>query len=168
MGIVGPQPVRYEGVLANGFSPSKSKQIERGPIVILHKSYVFMNCSRVRISGTSTRPRAGFLPHLTNQQLEALELLQSVASDVSISFRFQQGDMLAFNNLGMMHARSSFVDDERSGHKRHLLRLIGRDDLDAGMLPEMFQERLERLYDHEDKDEKFDIFRNPFMFAAGH
>jgi len=157
-------------VLANRsiFSPSKIKKIERGPIVILHKSQVFMNCSRVRISGTLTRPRPGFLPHLTYQQIEALELLQLVASDVSISFRFQQGDMLAFNNLGMMHARSSFVDDEHSGHKRHLLRLVAKDDLDADILPQLFQGRLERLYDHEDKDEKFDIFRNPFMFAAGH
>ncbi|MCJ1404498.1 hypothetical protein MMC11_007724 [Xylographa trunciseda] len=149
-------------------SPSKSKQIERGPIVILHKSQVFMNCSRVRISGTPTRPRPDFLPNLTSQQFEALELLQSVASDVSIGFRFQQGDMLASNNLGMMHARSSFVDDEHSGHKRHLLRLIAKDDLAADVLPQSFEGRLERLYDHEDKDEKFDIFRNPFMFAAGH
>ncbi|MCJ1394683.1 hypothetical protein MMC18_007563 [Xylographa bjoerkii] len=149
-------------------SPSKIKKIERGPIVILHKSQVFMNCSRVRISGTLTRPRPDFLPHLTYQQIEALELLQLVASDVSISFRFQKGDMLAFNNLGMMHARSSFVDDEHSGHKRHLLRLVAKDDLDADILPQLFQGRLERLYDHEDKDEKFDIFRNPFMFAAGH
>ncbi|MCJ1282520.1 hypothetical protein MMC26_001843 [Xylographa opegraphella] len=149
-------------------SPSISKQTERGPIVILHKSQVFMNCSRVRISGTTTRSRPEFLPPLTSQQLEALELLQSVASDVAISFRFQQGDMLVFNNLGMMHARSSFIDQEHSGHKRHLLRLIARNDFAADILPQSFRERLERLYEHEDKDEKFDIFRNPFMFAAGH
>ena len=150
------------------FSPSKSKQIERGPIVILHESRVYMNSSRVRISGTPTRPRPEFLPQLTYKQLEALDLLQSVASDVSISFMFQQGDMLAFNNFAMMHARDSFIDDDRTGHERHLLRLSARDDLDAGILPQLFQGRLERLYDHEDKDEKFDLFRNPFMFAAGH
>ena len=114
------------------------------------------------------RPRPNYLPPLSNVQLEALDLLQSTASAVAIKLRFQPGDLLAFNNHGMMHARDAFIDQEGSGQKRHLLRLIAKDKVDPSAVPQPLQQILEKLYNHEDRDEKFDIFKNPFMFAAGH
>jgi hypothetical protein len=129
---------------------------------------VLIDCSRVRISGTSTRPRPRFLPPLSPKQLEALDIVQSLATKFAIKIRFQAGDLFAFNNLGMVHARDSFVDDERSGQKRHLLRIIAKDETKAWAVSEPLDEIMRALYAHEDKDEKFDIFRNPFMFSAGH
>jgi Taurine catabolism dioxygenase TauD, TfdA family len=134
----------------------------------VHDEHVMMDCSRVRISGTSTRPRPDFLPPLSPSQIEALDIVQSLAARLAINVRLQAGDILAFNNLGMVHARDRFVDDEKSGQKRHLLRIIARDETKAWAVPEPLDAVLRALYAHKDKDEKFDIFRNPFMFSAGH
>jgi hypothetical protein len=149
-------------------SPSKEKGYEKRPIMYLCNGRVLMDCSRVRISGTSTRPRPRFLPPLSPKQLEALDIVQSLATKFAIKIRLQAGDFLAFNNLGMVHARDSFVDDESSGQKRHLLRIIAKDETKAWTVPEPLDEIRRALYAHEDKDDKFDIFRNPFMFSAGH
>ena len=154
--------------MLNGNSPSKEKGFEKRPILFIDGTHVIMDCSRVRITGTKTRPRPSFMPALCEQQLEALDVVQSLATKLAIKITFQEGDLIAFNNLGMMHARDSFVDDESTGHKRHLLRLIAKDDAEAWDLPPQLDAVWKRLYDHEDKDEKFDIFKNPFMFSAGH
>jgi hypothetical protein len=126
------------------------------------------DCSRVRISGTSTRPRPRFLPPLSPKQLEALDIVQSLATKLAIKIRLRAGDFLAFNNLGMVHARDSFVDDESSGQKRHLLRIVAKDGTKAWTVSEPLDEIRRALYAPEARDEKFDIFRNPFMFSAGH
>jgi hypothetical protein len=149
-------------------SPSKEKGYDKRPVMYFCNGRVMMCCSRVRISGTSTRPRPSFLPPLSPKQVEALDLVQSLAMKFAIKVRLEAGDILAFNNLGMVHARDSFVDDQSSGQKRHLLRIIAKDESKAWTVPEPLDELQDSLYAHEDKDEKFDIFKNPFMFAAGH
>jgi hypothetical protein len=105
---------------------------------------------------------------LAPKQLEALDIVQSLATKLAIKIRLQAGDFLAFNNLGMVHAGNGFVDDESSGQKRHLLRIIAKEETKAWTVSEPLDEIRHALYGHEDKDEKFDIFRNPFMFSAGH
>jgi alpha-ketoglutarate-dependent taurine dioxygenase len=65
------------------------------------------------------------VPDLTDQQVEALDYLESVCEDESMHIRFYQepGDILLLNNWITLHRRSEFVDHEEPELKRHLLRV---------------------------------------------
>jgi hypothetical protein len=104
---------------------------------------------------------------LSPKQLEALDIVQSLRQKLQSRSAFRLGILFRFSNLGVVHARDSFVDDESSGQKRHLLHIIAKDEIKAWAVPGPLDEIRRALYAHEDKDEKFDIFRNPFMFSAG-
>ncbi len=76
--------------------------------------------------------------------------------------------MVFFNNLGMMHARDAFVDDEPRGLKRHLLRLILRDEEMAWGLPRQLGDTWRDLYVHEVGEEEFPVEKELFAFACSH
>lgn len=76
--------------------------------------------------------------------------------------------MVFFNNLSMMHARDAFVDDVAAGLKRHLLRLILRDDEAAYELPEQLKDTWKDLYEHGVEEEEFPVQRELFAFACSH
>ena len=76
--------------------------------------------------------------------------------------------MVFFNNLTMMHARDSFVDNEAAGLKRHLLRLILRDDEAAYELPAQLKDTWKDLYEHEVGEEEFPVEKELFAFACSH
>ncbi len=63
------------------------------------------------------------VPPLTDAQLEAMELLESVANDpsVHVEMEFRPGDVQVLNNALILHAREAYEDDP--GRRRHLLRL---------------------------------------------
>ena len=52
--------------------------------------------------------------------------------------------MQFFNNLGLLHARESFIDGENG--KRHMIRLWVRNDELAWKTPECLQDRWEAHY----------------------
>ena len=62
-------------------------------------------------------------PRLTERQLEAMALLESIANDptYNVQMDFQPGDVQLLNNGRLLHAREAFVDGP--GQERHLLRL---------------------------------------------
>lgn len=76
--------------------------------------------------------------------------------------------MVFFNNLGMMHARDAFVDHEAAGLKRHLLRLILRDEGAAYGLPGALGDTWRDLYEHEVWEEEFPVEKELFAFACSH
>lgn len=76
--------------------------------------------------------------------------------------------MIFFNNLSLLHARDSFVDNEAEGHKRHLLRLVLRDEEMAYELPEQLKNTWQALYDHDVRDEVFPVKKELFTFACSH
>lgn len=67
-----------------------------------------------------------------------------------------------------MHARDAFVDNEAVGRKRHLLRLVLRDEEMAYELPEPLEETWTALYDHSVDEEVFPVKRELFTFACSH
>ena len=76
--------------------------------------------------------------------------------------------MVFFNNLSMMHARDAFVDDEAKGLKRHLIRLILRDEDAAYVLPDGLMDTWRDLYEHEAGEEEFPVEKELFAFACSH
>lgn len=65
------------------------------------------------------------VPRLTKRQLEAMELLESLANDPEfyLEMKFQPGDIQLLNNGAILHAREAYEDWEDPDKRRHLLRL---------------------------------------------
>jgi hypothetical protein len=69
--------------------------------------------------------RSGNLPPMTEAQVEALDLLESVAEKTENRLRFRQdsGDLFLINNWTVLHRRSGFVDHPDPAARRHILRI---------------------------------------------
>lgn len=65
------------------------------------------------------------VPRLTPRQLEAMELLESIANDPEfhLEMAFEPGDIQFLNNGRILHAREAYEDWEDPDQRRHLLRL---------------------------------------------
>jgi hypothetical protein len=63
------------------------------------------------------------VPSLTAAQREAIELLMTLADELSFAMRFEPGDMQLVNNHVIYHARTAFEDDAGGGRVRLLYRL---------------------------------------------
>lgn len=151
-------------------SPSPSRPFDSRPIAFPNHSpgHVLINCSRARITGTPSAPRPASLPPLTANQRAALDALHYAAMAHATEITLEPGDVVFFNNLGMMHARDGFVDDEERGFKRHLLRLILRDEGAAWELPGCLGDTWRDLYEHECWEEVFPVEKELFAFACSH
>ncbi|KAK3326208.1 hypothetical protein B0H66DRAFT_150976 [Apodospora peruviana] len=66
------------------------------------------------------------IPDLTCRQLEALDVLTSLAARHRLRLDTKPGDMVFIQNWAMLHARDSYKDPE-NGPRRHLVRLWIRD-----------------------------------------
>lgn len=64
-------------------------------------------------------------PTLTDIQLEALDLVDSLCNDprFCLDIEFQPGDIQFINNFVTLHGRAAYVDHEQPHLRRHLLRL---------------------------------------------
>jgi len=76
-------------------------------------------------------------PRLTDAQLEAMDLIESIANDPTfhVEMDFEPGDIQLLNNARILHAREAFTDDSEPDERRHLLRLWLRAPEFAGLEP---------------------------------
>lgn len=65
------------------------------------------------------------VPRLTPAQLEALDLVESIANDpaVHVAMDFRPGDVQLLNNAVILHSREAYEDHPDPERRRHLLRL---------------------------------------------
>jgi hypothetical protein len=65
------------------------------------------------------------VPRLTSGQLEAMDLLESIANDPAfhLEMDFEPGDIQFLNNARILHAREAYEDHNAPAARRHLLRL---------------------------------------------
>lgn len=98
----------------------------------------------------------------------ALDALHAAAMDCAIKVDLLPGDLLFFNNLGMLHARDAFVDNVEVGQKRHLLRILLRNESRAWGLPGALEETWLSLYDHPTEQEAFPLKEELFTWAMSH
>lgn len=79
------------------------------------------------------------VPRLTREQIEALDLLDSIANESPfyLDMDFDPGDMQFLKNAVILHARTDYEDWDQPDRKRHLLRLwltnMGLKDGDANI-----------------------------------
>ncbi|KAJ5948583.1 hypothetical protein N7454_001890 [Penicillium verhagenii] len=72
---------------------------------------VILQFSRRSFSGFGTHAHSHMLTPL---QLEALDALHFLAEKFHVSMKLKTGDMQFINNLSMIHARNSYVDDSEN------------------------------------------------------
>lgn len=107
----------------SGTGRDGEKEVEHGP------GFQF---SRRPLTGAHFSPHHPLVPAMTEVQAEALDMVYFLAKEHALEIQLQKGDMQIFNNFAMLHARSSFVDDEQGqDKKRHMLRLWLRNEKKA-------------------------------------
>ncbi len=82
------------------------------------------------------------VPPLTDRQIEALDLFDSLANDPALHLlmEFRRGDVQLVHNHTLLHDRTAFEDWPEPERKRHLLRLW-LAPLEARPLPLVYAER---------------------------
>jgi hypothetical protein len=118
-------PVLFEGFQYHRFgeeAPGESPVTEdKIPVFSFREGLLSVNYLRSYIEMA-----AEFLQSpLTQEQVEALDLVDEIALDERFALRFitQPGEAVFFNNLTVLHNRTAFEDAQEESQKRHLLRL---------------------------------------------
>ena len=105
---------------------------------------VLLQSFRRPFTGFGNTPRSTALPPLTEAQKDALNTLYFTALAESFTIDFNNGDLLVFNNLAMLHARDSYTPSEET--PRHLLKMYVRDSKRGWKIPPVLEEQWESLY----------------------
>jgi hypothetical protein len=92
------------------------------PVFSFRDGYFACCLLRVLIERAHAHPD---LPDLTDQQIEALDLVESIADEArhKVVFRQERGDLIWLNNWLILHKRQAFTDWEELEKRRHILRL---------------------------------------------
>ena len=92
---------------------------QRVPIYTYHEGYLNVLYKRQYIDLTQ---RFDDVPPLTDQQIEALDLMDEICGELAFEFTMEPGDIVIANNSDILHARSAFEDGDTDGG-RHMMRL---------------------------------------------
>ncbi|KAI1800440.1 Clavaminate synthase-like protein [Daldinia bambusicola] len=90
------------------------------PLIDYHAGNLCISMDPARI-GPHPSNRDGSVPDLTEEQKEALVVLQETAKRHQTQLDTEPGDLIFINNLALLHGRESYLDSDTSS--RHLVRL---------------------------------------------
>ena len=115
------------------------------PILYFHDGKPIINFSRRMITGNAATPRHPLSPPITEAQAEALDAVHFIAKEHSLKTKVLPGDMRFINNLGVLHAREPWEEDENS--ERYMLRLWLRNSEKRWAIPEALKADSDATYD---------------------
>lgn len=105
--------------------------------------------SRLPITGFRTLAGNSSLPPVTPARLEAMALIEKLASKHAFPLPGESGDIAYINNLCLLHGRTAF-DLDKAGNplpsRRHLVKLILRNPKSAWKLPDSLAWLTERVF----------------------
>jgi hypothetical protein len=128
------------------------------PLLHHNDGRIFLQSFRRPFTGFGAFKRSKELP-IDAAQIEALNVLHFTAKQQSIKIDFQNGDIMAVNNLALLHARDKFLDSHQStGNARHLLKLFLRDTAKAWKLPPAMRPQWAELFEHRGSGEREETF----------
>ena len=90
------------------------------PVFNYHDGYLSTTIEPTYIGSASRLPG---VPEMTDEQHEAMAVVQQIADELRLDIAFEPGDMQFLNNHVAMHTRQAFEDDPEVGRRRHLLRI---------------------------------------------
>ncbi|CAH0051749.1 unnamed protein product [Clonostachys solani] len=102
-------------------------QVIHRPVICCVDNKVQINFATAFLKGSGYIPRQTDSPGLTVQQEDAIKTLLRTCRKHSMGISQASGDMLFVNNLCILHAPDSFVNDGASGKIRRLMSLMLRD-----------------------------------------
>ncbi|KAK3343385.1 hypothetical protein B0T25DRAFT_463630 [Lasiosphaeria hispida] len=135
----------------------------RRALLYLQDGKVITNFSRRCLVGhATTGPRTPGIPGLTEAQAEALDALHAIGRRHELRTSMQAGDIRFVNNMGLMHRRNTYQDDEpRDGggldQRRHLLRLWLHNPNACWSLPPPLRLAWERIFRDPERDGHWDL-----------
>ncbi len=118
-------PILFRGFHYHRFgeeAPGESPVTEeRVPVFSMHEDCLSINYLRAYIDLASQEMNQP----LTDDEIEALDLLDEIAHDDEFAVQFvtEPGEAVYFNNFTTLHNRTAFEDAREQSRKRHLLRL---------------------------------------------
>ncbi len=134
-------PLLFEPIATDrrGEIPSGAKPYMEIPVLSWEHGFLTVFYQRQYIESAQ---RFKEVPRLTLQQIEALDLFDSIANDPEMYFtmRLQSGDMQFVYNHSQLHDRTGFEDWPGETERRHMLRLWLSPEGDRP-LPTCFKQR---------------------------
>lgn len=135
------------------------------PLLHYHKDRVILQSFRRPFTGFGAFQRSKDLPEVNAVQVEALNVLHFTAKEQSLKIDFQNGDIMVFNNLALLHARNKFdKSDQSAGKVRHLLKMFQRDSRRAWEIPPQMKRQWDALFEHRGEHEREEAF--PLMYPT--
>ncbi|OLN94313.1 hypothetical protein CCHL11_02947 [Colletotrichum chlorophyti] len=135
--------------LARSDWPFALPRFQCRPILFHHDGKIVINFGRTPLMGNAAHPRPAHLPSLTPRQIEALDVVETIAKATQLEIQTQAGDIHFINNLAILHRREAFVNGQDTSEKRHLVRMRVRNEQLAWSIPVELQR------------EWFDAFEKP-------
>ena len=123
------------------------------PLLHVSDGKIFISVDPGRLGlhpATAKTGRESPVPALSPVQLQALEILSTLASKYQHLLDTRSGDFVFINNLALLHARDSYVDPA-DGPGRHFVRLWLRNPELAWPLPESMRVPWEAAFGPEGK-----------------
>lgn len=117
------------------------------PLLFYHDSKMILNFGRTPLLGSATQPRPKHLPGLSERQREALDVVESIARAVQVDIQTQAGDMHFINNLAVLHRRDEFADGAAPRDRRHLVRMILRNERLGWAIPDELRRHWHDAFD---------------------
>ncbi|KAK0732060.1 hypothetical protein B0H67DRAFT_93173 [Lasiosphaeris hirsuta] len=131
-------------------------------LLYLQDGKVITNFSRRCLVGhAATGPRTPGIPGLTEAQAEALDALHAIGRRHELRTAMRAGDVRFVNNMGLMHRRNPYQDDEEMGldQRRHLLRLWLHNPESCWAMPAPLRLAWERIFRDPERDGRWDLVR---------
>jgi Taurine catabolism dioxygenase TauD, TfdA family len=120
-------------------------------LIHIEDGNVVFSFSRRPLLGSATSPRSKDIPDLSDKQVEALNLIQLLAEEDALIIDLEPGDLLFWNNLGLLHARNGFTDSQ--SRRRHLVRIwLHNDDL-GWAIPQQIRQPWKDAFEHDGRQQ---------------
>jgi hypothetical protein len=141
------------------FRRGRLAQAEKRPLLYYHDGHLILNFVSAPLIGVPGIDRSNGLPKLSSIQLEALQVVQSIAVKHQLVLQMRPGDLTFVNNLSIVHAREGFTDSKVN--TRYLVRIWLRNERLKWKLPRPLSIGNRILFDEDDIQEKWNILYIP-------
>ncbi|KAF3932580.1 hypothetical protein ABW20_dc0106812 [Dactylellina cionopaga] len=142
-------------------SREDANSIVNRPLLYYQDGKIILNFLRRALTGIEGAYRLKGLADITPKQLEALDMLQSLAEEGQVMLECPAGSMNFVNNYAILHSREAF-EDNQSNH-RYVVRMFIRDPELQWQLPAQFKSGRDFLYGCPKEEQQWNIARGPKM-----
>ena len=151
--------VSFERMWLTCCSQSSLIPSQRRPLLFYHEDHLMMDFARQMLLGRQGLPWTQGLAGISAKQLEALNMVESIAQASRLTLSMEPGDITFINNHAVLHSRSAFEDTTQ--HVRHLFRLWLRNEELAWKLPPPLDAGNARLYGTVEPPETWELTPMP-------